>query len=256
MRKRQFLAAALAAALVAVAAGIAGSAPASAAPTAPSAATAKDPIIIVSGLTSPEIAHVLLKARFEADGYNVRIFELPGGGLGDIADTSAALAPVVDQALAATGASKVDLIGHSEGGIVARYYIKTLGGAPKVDSFISLAAPQYGTYAGNIAAFFGIGGFCEACEQMAIGSDFLNALNAGVDTPAGVTVTTFRTNWDLAVRPVDNAKLKDGANNILVQDQCWWKTTGHSDFAFDGAAYDGMRDAIRKEPVRMNCWAL
>lgn len=253
MRKRQFVAAAIAAALVAIAAGIAGPSPASA---APAAAPAKDPIIIVSGLTSPEIAHALLKARFEADGYKVRIFELPGGGLGDIAATSAALAPVVDQMLAANGATKVDLVGHSEGGIVARYYIKTLGGAPKVDSFVSLASPQYGTYAGNIADFFGIGGFCQACEQMAIGSSFLNALNAGPDVPAGVDVTTFRTNWDLAVRPVDNAKLKDGADNVLVQDQCWWKTTGHSDFAFDGAAYDGMRDAIRKEPVRMNCWAL
>jgi hypothetical protein len=30
----------------------------------------------------------------------------------------------------------------------------------------------------------------------------------------------------------------------------------HSGFAIDGAAYDGMRDAIRHEPVRMNCFAL
>jgi pimeloyl-ACP methyl ester carboxylesterase len=256
VRSRKFLAAALAAALTAGAAGAMGPSLASATPATPTAATPKDPIIIVSGLTSPAIAHALLKARFEADGYKVTIFELPGGGLGDIRDTAAAFAPVVDQVLASTGASKVDLIGHSEGTLVARYYINKLGGAPKVDSYISLAGPHYGTYAGNIADFFGIDIFCEACEQMAIGSDFLNDLNAGPDVAAGVAVTTFRTNWDLAVRPVDNAKLKDGANNILVQDQCWWKTTGHSDFAFDGAAYDGMRDAIRKEAVHMNCWAL
>jgi triacylglycerol esterase/lipase EstA (alpha/beta hydrolase family) len=241
--------------LVAIGASVPGASASPARPTAPAAA-AKDPIVIVSGLTSPEITHALLKARFAADGYNATIFELPGGGLGDIADTSAALAPVVDRALAAGGTGKVDLIGHSEGGIVARYYMNRLGGAANVDTFISLAGPHYGTYAGNIADFFGIDAFCEACEQMAIGSDFLNALNAGPDVVGGVHATTFRTLYDIAVRPVDNAKLQDGAENILVQAQCPLKFTGHSDFAFDGAAYDGMRDAIRHEPVHMNCWAL
>jgi pimeloyl-ACP methyl ester carboxylesterase len=254
VRLRECFAAAVVASLVGVAAGAVSASPASA---APSAATAKDPIVIVSGLATPAISHVLLKARFELDGYKVKIFELPNAGLGDIAQSSAALAPVVDQFMAANGASKVDLIGHSEGGIVARFYIKNLGGLGKVDSFISLASPQYGTAIANLADFFGIDDLlsCVACQQMAIGSPFLAALNAGPDVGGTVAVTTFRTSWDIAVRPVDNAKLV-GADNHLVQDPCWLKTTGHSDFAFDGAAYDGMRDAIRKQPVDMNCWAI
>ena len=229
---------------------------ASATSTAPSAAVTKDPVIIVNGLTSPDIAQWPFALRLTADGYDATIFSLPGGGLQDIAKTAQALSPVVDQVLARTGASKVDLVGHSEGGVVARYYIKRLGGAAKVDSFVSLAGPQYGTYAGNLADFFGIDAFCQACEQMAIGSTFLTDLNAGPDVPAGVATTTFRTIYDLAVRPVDNAKLQDGATNVLVQDQCWFNTVGHSDLSVNGAVYTGIRQALRHEAIDLNCWAL
>lgn len=252
MRLRSFAAACVAAitGLVSLGTAVPG------ASATPAAATTKDPVIIVNGLTSPDIAQLPFKLRLTADGYDATIFSLPGGGLQDIALTAQALAPVVDQVLARTGASKVDLVGHSEGGVVARYYINRLGGAAKVDSFVSLAGPQYGTYAGNIADFLGIDVFCEACKQMEIGSAFLNALNAGPDVPAGVSATTFRTIYDIAVRPVDNAKLKDGATNVLVQDQCWFNTVGHSDLSLNGAVYTGIRDALRHESISMNCWAL
>ena len=47
--------------------------------------------------------------------------------------------------LAETGASKVDLVGHSEGGMMPRYYVNFLGGAGKVNDFVAFAPSNYGT---------------------------------------------------------------------------------------------------------------
>ena len=45
---------------------------------------------------------------------------------------------------AATGASKVDIVGHSQGGMMPRYYIK-YGGASKVHALVGLAPSNHGT---------------------------------------------------------------------------------------------------------------
>ncbi|WP_334143278.1 esterase/lipase family protein [Rhabdothermincola sp.] len=222
------------------------------------ATTTKDPVIIVAGTFSPAIANEPLAARLRNDGYKVWIYELPGLGLGDIGQTSRPLATLVDQVRAQTGSAKVDLIGHSQGGLVARYYVKYLGGSAKVDRVISLGAPHYGTYVANIADFLGLGSCIGivACEQMAIGSAFLNDLNAGPDVIAPVKYTNIYTAQDELVRPVTNATLRDGAENVKVQDQCWLRVVGHLGLILDGTVYDGVRDALRNEPVRFNCWAL
>ena len=47
--------------------------------------------------------------------------------------------------LAATGAAKVSMVGHSQGGMMPRYYIKFLGGASKVDDLVGLSPSNHGT---------------------------------------------------------------------------------------------------------------
>ena len=51
----------------------------------------------------------------------------------------------MNKVLAATGAKKVDLVGHSQGGMMPRYYIKNLGGASKVNTLVGLAPSNHGT---------------------------------------------------------------------------------------------------------------
>ena len=83
----------------------------------------------------------------------------------------------------AAGAHKVSLVGHSQGGMLPRYYIKFLGGAGKVDDLIGLAPSNHGT----TNPFAGPAGFyCTACRQQIAGSDFLQALNSGDESPGEV----------------------------------------------------------------------
>ncbi|RIV36946.1 esterase/lipase family protein [Micromonospora radicis] len=217
-----------------------------------------NPVIVVGGLSGFAAVYEPLAARLRADGYQVWIYELPQLGLGDITVSAASLRGFVGQVRSATGAAQVDLVAHSEGGLVSRYYIKNLGGGDAVGRYVSLGTPQYGTYVANIVAFLGLGSCAGivACQQMTIGSSFLAALNAGDDTPGQVRWTTVRTWQDELVRPVDNARLADGATNVLIQSRCPLRVVGHLGLVIDGTTYSIIRQALRDQPINPSCLAL
>ncbi|GIM86104.1 alpha/beta fold hydrolase [Salinispora arenicola] len=222
------------------------------------AAATDNPVIIVGGLSGIAVAYGPLAARLKHDGFRPFVYELPGLGFGDIPTSARAFADYVDQVRATTGAAQVDLVGHSEGGLVARYYLKRLGGTGSVGRYVSLGSPQYGTYVANILAFLGLGSCAGvvACQQMTIGSDFITDLNAGDDTPGSVSYTAVRTRQDQLVRPVDNAMLADGATNVLIQSSCPWRLVGHLGLVLDGTTYTVIRQALRDESIRPRCLAL
>lgn len=221
----------------------------------------KDPVVIVGGfLTGQPIADVFytgLADRLRADGYQAFIFGPVEFGLADIGRSAAALDQFVDGVRASTGASKVDLIGHSQGGLTGRYYIKNLGGATEVDSMISLASLHYGTSVANLGAFLLLGDCAgiAGCEQMRIGSSFLNDLNAGDDTIGDVRYTNVVTVWDELVIPYTSGFLRNDGNNtnVTVQAQCPFRFVGHIGVAFDATVYSGLVDALRHEPIRLSC---
>src|SRR5271166_6905467 len=66
-------------------------------------------------------------------------------GLGHIESSAGELSSFVNSVLSKTKAAKVDLVGHSQGGMMPNYYIKDLGGASKVNELIGLAPSNHGT---------------------------------------------------------------------------------------------------------------
>ncbi|MFF0531420.1 esterase/lipase family protein [Nocardia amikacinitolerans] len=169
------------------------------------------------------------------------------GGMRPMEQSGLEFAAFVDRVLAATGAAKVDVIGHSQGNFIGNYYVKRLGGADKVDKLVGLAPPWLGTNAGglgNAAAFatrLGAGGIfdsavgatlCHACRQLIAGSPFLESLNAdGVYHP-DVAYTNIATRLDEAVIPY-TAGLVPGPNvtNVVVQDGCAQDYSEHAGIA-------------------------
>ncbi|MEV4662224.1 alpha/beta fold hydrolase [Micromonospora echinofusca] len=222
------------------------------------AAAAGNPVIVVGGLSGIASAYGPLATRLRVDGYRVWVYQLPNLGLGDIPASARAFSSFVAQVRASTGAAKVDVVAHSEGGLVSRYFIKSLGGTSSVGRYVSLGTPQYGTYVANIVKFLGLGSCAGivACQQMSIGSSFLAGLNDGDDTPGTVRWTAVRTLQDELVRPVDNAKLADGATNVLIQSACPLRVVGHLGLVLDGTTYTVIRQALRDQPIRPNCFAL
>src|SRR4051812_34744213 len=65
--------------------------------------------------------------------------------VGPIADTTKALAAFGDKILRVTGAKKLDVVGHSQGGMNVRYWIKYLGGADKISRLVGLSPSNHGT---------------------------------------------------------------------------------------------------------------
>jgi triacylglycerol esterase/lipase EstA (alpha/beta hydrolase family) len=231
------------------------------APASPSGSTSGDPVIVVNGLFGVGFAYEPLVARLRADGYRVWDFELPTLGTQDIRLSAQALDAFADAVRAQTGAAKVDLVGHSEGGLVSRAYVKYYGGAAEVDSLITLGTPNYGTVAANIARVFTLGTCVgiTACQQMTIGSSFLADLNAGDDSIGTVAYTNIATVWDELVQPYTNSFLNAADGNIanrVLQSQCFLRVVGHLGLIVDGAVYSGVEDALEKQPIRFNCFAL
>jgi triacylglycerol esterase/lipase EstA (alpha/beta hydrolase family) len=227
----------------------------------PAAAPANDPVIVVNGLFGVGIAYEPLVARLRADGYRVWDFELPTLGTQDIHRSAQALDAFADGVRAQTGAARVDLVGHSEGGLVSRTYVKYLGGADEVDSLVTLGTPNYGTAIANIIRFFTLGTCVgiTVCEQMNVGSAFLADLNAGDDSIGNVQYTNIATVVDELVQPYTTSFLDAADGNVTnktLQSQCWARFPGHLGLIIDGAVYSGVQDALAKRSITFNCWAL
>jgi hypothetical protein len=155
--------------------------------------------------------------QLKSAGYCVFALDYGDRGTGDIAASAAELKRFVDAVLGATGARKVSLVGHSQGGMMPRHYIKFLGGATKVDDLVGLAPSNHGTT--NPGALVAGATVCPACDQQRAGSAFLTQLNDGDETPGPVSYTVVQTRYDEVVTPYTSAFLAGGAN-VLLQDAC------------------------------------
>ena len=178
------------------------------------------PVILVNGTFANQDDNWQAASPLLANhGYCVFTFNYGGSsasavvqGTGDIAASASQLAAFVTRVRAATGAAKVDLVGHSQGGMMPRYYLKFLGGAAFVNRLVALAPSNHGTTLDGLTALvraFGAAGLvngalnalCTACVEQEAGSAFLANLNAGGDTVAGVSYTVIESRDDEVVTP-------------------------------------------------------
>ncbi|QIK74159.1 esterase/lipase family protein [Nocardioides piscis] len=184
--------------------------------------------------------------RLEQRGFCVYSLDYGSRATGPIEESAAQLSTFVDRVLAATGAPKVSMVGHSQGGMMPRYYIKFLGGADKVDDLVGLAASNHGTSRSD--SMGDSGSFCYSCTQQAAGSDFLTALNAGDESLGDVSYTNVVTRYDEVVVPFDSGHLAPGpgVTNVVLQDTCGLDLTEHVQIPQDGPAIAWALDALTR----------
>ena len=204
---------------------------------APPGGFSGDPVIFVHGCTPPgyteeESAHDFddMAAYFLSHGYpanHVVLFENHEETCTSIARFAWQLNLLVNVTLNSTQKSKVDLVGHSMGGIAVRYYFNQYG-TGKVRDYVSLAGVQHGTTGGELFAdavywqdFFGGYPVYEGVHELyppyacqgeswgasgGVGSPTLDiqaAIN-GCLTPTGRTVTVDETPGNVRVVAVRN----------------------------------------------------
>jgi len=179
----------------------------------------------------------------------------PVQGTGNIVTSAAQLATFVAKVRAATGANKVDLVGHSQGGMMPRYYIGH-GGASAVHALVALAPSNHGTTLDGIeslAAAFkaaspaeaAVSPACAACSQQMRNSAFLRALNEQPAAP-GVRYTVIESKDDEVVTPYTSAFLPadPDVTDITLQDQCPADHSDHLEIASDPVAMADMLNAL------------
>ncbi len=198
-------------------------------------------------------------------------------GIRDIATSAKELATFVDSVRRHTGAGQVDLVGHSQGGVVARQYLKFDGGSTPEDpsknavhSLVTLGATNHGTTFGGLQANakqlsdMGLPGdllvqaiWGPAGVQQLQGTPLLTELNAGSETQPGVTYTVIATAHDQISTPPEASFLTAGpnsvVNNVWVQDGCPGNTASHAGLVRDAHSLDLVKSALDPEFTPIPC---
>ncbi|TKV58418.1 alpha/beta fold hydrolase [Nakamurella flava] len=181
-----------------------------------------NPVVLVHGTFENMLKNwQVLSPQLKAAGYCVFALDYGNDATAPIAQSARELAPFVDAVLAATKARKVDIVGHSQGGMMPRYYLKYLGGAAKVGELIGIAPSNHGTTNPlTIPTGYTV---CPACLDQQAGSAFLTDLNRGGDLVPGPVYTVLSTRWDEIVTPYQSQFLAGPASrvtNVTLQDKC------------------------------------
>ncbi|GAA2712606.1 MULTISPECIES: alpha/beta fold hydrolase [Streptomyces] len=180
------------------------------------------PVVLVNGTFKLMAENwAKLSPKLKEAGYCVFAFNYGHLETDPVPQSAAELRDFVEAVRGATGAAKVDIVGHSQGGMMPRYYVKFLGGADKVDDLIGIVPSNHGTK--NPLAIPTGYAFCPACLDQRWGSDLLARLNEGGETPAGPDYTVITTRHDEVVIPYTSALLTGPAEhltNVVLQDTC------------------------------------
>jgi triacylglycerol esterase/lipase EstA (alpha/beta hydrolase family) len=175
--------------------------------------------------------------------------------------SSKELAAFVDEVLAATGAPKVDIVGHSEGGQLPNYYLRFLGGGPKVHTLVGLAPDNHGSdvsgllkLANQLSAaipplstviYGALNWQSPALAQQKFDSDYMKQLTSVPDTVPGVKYTVIATKYDSIVTPYKSAFLSGpNVTNITIQDKCALDFSEHIGLAWDHVALREVLNAL------------
>lgn len=212
--------------------------------------SAREPVIMLHGLGASGGLNWFTKAPLIAAAgycvftptYGVGVVGI--GGFNSMRDSAAEVGGIVDRVRAVTGASKVNLVGHSEGTTVAAYYMKFLGGNTKVRTFVGFGANYRGTTLYGLNALVRqlpqpvvdavLQKLCQACNEFLPPNAFIDDLGRGGVSRPGPRYVNIVSRYDEVVLPYTSGIINEaGVTNITLQDRCWLDFSGHLGQAID-----------------------
>lgn len=191
----------------------------------PTPVTGADPVILVGGWMNGDNSWQAWVRSLARDGITPYLVTVPDNATGDVDAAAQYVAREIEKVRAATGARKVDVIGYSMGGLIARQYTKFHAQRDAIDAVVTLATPNNGlgpTIPTSIARLLGSAGrlwLGQAAQQAMRGSAFLERLNdSTIGDAAGSGVrygSVFAARTDLAVTSA--AARLSGAVNVAIE---------------------------------------
>jgi pimeloyl-ACP methyl ester carboxylesterase len=192
------------------------------------------PVLLIHGYLATRGSLHLLESHLTMRGLIVMSYPMGGPiNIGDIRDSAGLIARKVESIVAQTGIARVDIVGHSMGGLVGLDYLKRLGGRHRVRRLVLLGTPAQGTWSalfGLVTAPLGL-----ASLQLLPGSPFLRELSER-PLPPGADVVSIGAVRDW-LAPVASTVL-DGVRHISLP-------TGHSGLLVDAEVAEVVVEILR-----------
>lgn len=186
------------------------------------------PVVMIEGYLMNRSCFLPLVSRLRRIGRTVYTVNVPT--LAPFEEQASRLAAAVTDVVRETGIQRVDLVGFSLGGVVARYFVERMGGHERVGRVVTIASSHNGTRAATLA--IGASG-----RDAVPGSEALADLHAA-GFSEGVTYTSIHSMFDPFVLPPQSAHLPPPATNVEVPD------TGHSALLFSRRAGNAVVEAL------------
>ncbi len=195
------------------------------------------PVLLLHGYLGTRGSMYTLERRLNDDGICVFSFNLGALNVRDVRKSAFLIHRKIEAILAQTAVKKIDIIGHSMGGLIGHYYAKKLGGHERVRKMIMLGAPLKGTWVA-LAGIATMGLLWPSAWQLLPGSSFLRELNEGPN-PRDVQYYTIVADRDWVVPP-GSSTLEEGSHMSVPH--------GHSSLVLSEEVYRHVLWALRQKP--------
>jgi len=192
------------------------------------------PVLLIHGFLGTRGSMYMLERRLVEDGFVVVSFNIGTLNVRDIRRSAFMIHRKIERILAQTPSQKIDILGHSMGGLIGLYYVKKLGGHTRVRKLLMMGTPVRGTWAA-LAGVVTLGLWSTSSWQLLPRSRFLDELAQG-PMPPGVEVHTIAAARDWVV-PLATTRLA-GANAMTVP-------LGHSSLVVSEEVYRRVVNTLR-----------
>lgn len=170
------------------------------------------PVLLIHGFLGTRGSMLPLEHRLVEDGHCVFSFNLGALNTRDVRRSAFLIHRKIESILSQTSVTKIDIVGHSMGGIIGLYYVKKLGGHSRVRKLIMMGSPVNGTWSALGGAAL-LGWWSTSTWQLLPRSRFLDELHQG-PLPAEVEIVTLAAVRDW-VCPLSSTRLR-GATSVTV----------------------------------------
>jgi triacylglycerol lipase len=170
------------------------------------------PILLVHGFVDNRSIFSVLRRALRRRGFG-RIWTMNYHVLtSDVRAAAQRLAATVEAICEQTGYERIHVIGHSMGGIIARYYVQRMGGDNRVHTLVTLGTPHGGTRAAHLLPR-------GVCRQLTPRSEIVSELAEPVEG-CRTRFVSFWSDLDALISPKSAARIDHpglAARNVFVR---------------------------------------